>query len=70
MIHQLGQATLSITTQAGGIGLLLFKVLSALFPYPKIDTRELWRNLHKMGVRSLPIIALTAAAMKEDAVGR
>ncbi|MBK7073869.1 MAG: ABC transporter permease [Myxococcales bacterium] len=35
------------------------QVLRALLP-PRLDGRELVRNLHRMGNRSLPIVALTA----------
>jgi phospholipid/cholesterol/gamma-HCH transport system permease protein len=59
-INKVGAAAISITMQAGGIGALLLQVLAALVPYPSLDGRELWRNLYKMGVRSLPIIAVTA----------
>jgi phospholipid/cholesterol/gamma-HCH transport system permease protein len=38
---------------------LLVRVLLALVP-PRLDRRELWRNLYKMGVQSVPIVALTA----------
>jgi phospholipid/cholesterol/gamma-HCH transport system permease protein len=51
---------LSTLRDVGGIGLLTLSVLRALLPYPRMDGRELWRNLYKMGVQSLPIIALTA----------
>src|SRR5690242_2863813 len=39
--------------------LLLGKVVKALVP-PSMDSRELTRNLHKMGNRSVPIVVLTA----------
>lgn len=55
-----GRATLEVTLHVGGIGLIFLRVLRALLPYPSMDRRELWRNLYKMGVQSLPIIALTA----------
>ena len=38
---------------------LLVRVLLALVP-PRLDGRELWRNLYKMGVQSVPIVMLTA----------
>lgn len=58
-IAQLGRGALDITMQIGGIGYLFARVLRALVP-PSMDGRELVRNLYRMGVRSLPIIALTA----------
>jgi phospholipid/cholesterol/gamma-HCH transport system permease protein len=60
IVERIGGAALEITSEVGGIGVLLLKVLRALLPYPSMDGRELWRNLYKMGVRSVPIIVLTA----------
>src|SRR5262245_62814187 len=39
--------------------LLTAEVVRALIP-PRIDARELWKNLYKMGNRSVPIVVLTA----------
>lgn len=55
-----GRAAIDITLQIGGITTLLLQVLRALLPFPSMDRRELWRNLYKMGVQSVPIIVLTA----------
>jgi phospholipid/cholesterol/gamma-HCH transport system permease protein len=57
--EKIGAGVISAAEEAGGIGLLARDVVRALFP-PTLDGRELWRDLHKMGVRSLPIIGLTA----------
>jgi phospholipid/cholesterol/gamma-HCH transport system permease protein len=54
-----GAATLSIARDLGGITILLARVLRSLVP-PTVDRFELLRNLHRMGNRSVPIIALTA----------
>jgi phospholipid/cholesterol/gamma-HCH transport system permease protein len=54
-----GGGFLSIAQTAGGMGILLWKVAMRLFP-PRIDGRELWRNLYKMSVKSLPIVIVTA----------
>ncbi|MCC6749723.1 MAG: ABC transporter permease [Deltaproteobacteria bacterium] len=59
-MQRLGSTVLGTTRQVGGVGVLLLQVLRALLPYPSMDGRELWRNLYKMGVRSVPIIILTA----------
>jgi phospholipid/cholesterol/gamma-HCH transport system permease protein len=59
LLGRLGAATLSLCEEIGGVFVLLARVLLALVP-PKLDGRELWRNLHKMGVQSVPIVALTA----------
>ena len=59
MIARLGAAMIDVTRQVGGIVVLGGKVLRALVP-PRIDGRELVKNLHKMGNRSVPIVVLTA----------
>ncbi len=58
--RRLGSVLLAIAAQVGGAGMLLGQVLVRLRP-SLIDRHELFRNLHRMGVRSLPIIAATAA---------
>jgi phospholipid/cholesterol/gamma-HCH transport system permease protein len=55
----IGATALSVSREIGGIVLLLGAVLRALLP-PSMDGRELVRNMHKMGNRSVPIVALTA----------
>lgn len=55
-----GRSTREITLHLGGMVLLLLRVLRTLFPWPAMDGREFWRNMHRMGVRSLPIILVTA----------
>lgn len=58
--RRLGAMLLAIAEHVGGAGMLLGQVLVRLRP-SRIDRHELFRNLHRMGVRSLPIIAATAA---------
>jgi phospholipid/cholesterol/gamma-HCH transport system permease protein len=57
---RLGEATLQIATQVGGVAVLTGKIVVRLFP-PRLDRTELFRNLYKMGVRSVPIVVATAA---------
>jgi phospholipid/cholesterol/gamma-HCH transport system permease protein len=57
--ESLGAAALALFDEAGGMALLGWRVLRALFTL-KLDGRELMRNLYKMGVQSLPIVVLTA----------
>jgi phospholipid/cholesterol/gamma-HCH transport system permease protein len=57
--ESLGAAALALFDEAGGMALLGWRVLVALFTL-KLDRRELMRNLYKMGVQSLPIVVLTA----------
>ena len=54
-----GAGAMTIAREAGGITVLFARVLRCLVP-PTLDGRELLRNLHKMGNRSVPIVALTA----------
>jgi phospholipid/cholesterol/gamma-HCH transport system permease protein len=58
-ITSVGSTALAIARDTGGIVVLLGQVLRALVP-PSLDGRELVRNLHKMGNRSVFIIAVTA----------
>ena len=55
----IGGAALGAASQVGGVVTLFFRTLACLFP-PRFDTSELWRNFHKMGVQSVPIVVLTA----------
>ncbi len=54
-----GTRAVAVSREVGGITILFGQILRALLP-PRIDGRELVKNLHKMGNRSVPIVALTA----------
>lgn len=43
----------------GAMGLLAFRLSSRIFTL-RVDGAELFRNLHRMGVRSIPIVIVTA----------
>jgi len=58
-ITSLGARAVAVSRELGGITILFAQVLRALVP-PRLDGRELVRNLYKMGNRSVPIVALTA----------
>ncbi|MFO0555458.1 MAG: ABC transporter permease [Polyangiaceae bacterium] len=58
-IANLGGSLLEIAETAGGMGLLGFKVLYRIVTL-KLDGLELVRNLERMGVRSVPIVIVTA----------
>lgn len=58
-IEGLGEGAIKIAQEVGGIVLLTWQVLAAFVP-PRIDRRELVKNLYKMGNKSVPIVALTA----------
>jgi phospholipid/cholesterol/gamma-HCH transport system permease protein len=55
----IGAAAMDVAREAGGIAVLIWRVLRSLVP-PSLDWRELLRNMHKMGNRSVPIVVLTA----------
>jgi phospholipid/cholesterol/gamma-HCH transport system permease protein len=54
-----GGAFLEIAGTTGGMVILLGRILARFFP-PRLDQRELWKNLYKMAVKSLPIVVVTA----------
>jgi phospholipid/cholesterol/gamma-HCH transport system permease protein len=56
---QTGRVVLSLATDVGGAAVLAGRLLRRMAP-PRLDGPELWRNLHRMGVRSLPIVGVTA----------
>jgi phospholipid/cholesterol/gamma-HCH transport system permease protein len=56
----MGAAFAAMAEQVGGITVLLGRIVVAMFP-PEFDARETWRNLYKVGVKSYPIVVLTAA---------
>jgi phospholipid/cholesterol/gamma-HCH transport system permease protein len=50
---------LDIAATAGGMGILLGRVAARTVTL-KIDRDELFRNIHRMGMRSVPIVVITA----------
>jgi len=50
---------LALGEQVGGLVVLFARIIARLLP-PRIDRYELVRNLHRMGVKSLPIVVVTA----------
>jgi phospholipid/cholesterol/gamma-HCH transport system permease protein len=59
LFRGVGATAVRITQEVGGIVVLTGQVLRALLP-PRIDGRELTKNLYKMGNKSVPIVVLTA----------
>jgi len=55
----IGAGATRVAEEVGGIVVMTAQVLRALVP-PRIDMRELWKNLYKMGNKSVPIVVLTA----------
>ena len=54
-----GAAFLKIAATTGGMGILFGRCMSRLVR-GRFDGQELWKNLYKMAVKSLPIVAVTA----------
>jgi len=59
LLGGLGSGFLDIAETAGGMVILLVRIFLRLLP-PRVDGRELWKNLYKMAVKSLPIVVVTA----------
>src|ERR1700686_3655778 len=56
-----GAAAIRIAEIVGGMGVLFGRIVTRIFAFPpRVDWPELKRNLHKMGVKSLPIVVVTA----------
>lgn len=58
-LQEAGAAVIGIAETVGGMGLLLGKIAVRVATL-RLDGEELMRNLHKMGVRSVPIVVVTA----------
>ncbi len=59
VLYELGATLLSIATTVGAIGILSFKVAARIVTF-KLDRDELLHNLYRMGVKSMPIVLVTA----------
>jgi phospholipid/cholesterol/gamma-HCH transport system permease protein len=58
-LASIGSAFLTASETLGGITLVLLRILRAMVP-PKFDRNETWLNLYKVGVKSYPIVIMTA----------
>ncbi len=58
-LRPVGRATAGLLETLGGSVLLLGRILRALVP-PRFDGHETWRQLDTVGVRSAPIVLVTA----------
>ena len=59
IFEQAGASLLEIAFTVGGMGLLAGKIFARIVTL-RIDGAEVMRNLYKMGVKSLPIVVVTA----------
>lgn len=55
----IGTRTLALMTILGALVILFGRCLRSLVP-PRFDREETWRNLYTVGVKSAPIVVLTA----------
>lgn len=58
-LHTLGESFLNIAETAGAMGVLSYRIASRLVTL-RIDGAEFKRNLYKMGVKSIPLVIVTA----------
>lgn len=59
VVAAVGREALEWVRIVGALSLQLYQILRSLFP-PRFDRTEVWRQLNKIGVMSLPIVVLTA----------
>ena len=59
-VARVGRAFLGLSEVTGGL-VVFAGTLAVAFARPRPDGDELWANLHRIGVRSLPVVAATAA---------
>jgi len=59
MLAQMGESFLDIAATVGGMGVLAGKVVTRIATL-RVDGAEVTRNLYRMGVKSMPIVIVTA----------
>jgi len=59
ILANIGALSLLSMETVGGITIVFMRTLWSLVP-PRFDRDETWRNLYKVGVKSYPIVVLTA----------
>lgn len=59
LFHAMGSSMLSIAETVGGMGVLLGQIATRMARL-QFDRSELLRNMHKMGVKSIGIVVITA----------
>ena len=58
-LRALGAKVLDLAQTVGGLSLVLGRILRALVP-PRFDRDQTWLNFYKVGVKSYPIVVMTA----------
>lgn len=59
VMKKIGASFMANAEQVGGVALLVWEIIAHSFP-PRLDGPETWRNLYRVGVKSFPIVAVTA----------
>jgi phospholipid/cholesterol/gamma-HCH transport system permease protein len=67
LFARIGAVFFALSEQVGGLAIFTGGVAARLFP-PRLDRFETLRNFYKVGVKSLPIVAVTAAFAGATAV--
>ncbi len=58
-VEGVGRKVLGLAEIVGGLGLVMVEIVQAIARF-EVERSELLRNLHRMGVRSLPVVMTTA----------
>jgi len=59
LLAAIGARALSASTELGGMVIMLLHIFRGIFTW-QMDVMETWRNLYKVGVKSFPIVVVTA----------
>lgn len=59
LLRAIGSSVLGVFETVGGITLQMLRIFRAMIP-PRFDRDETWLNLYKVGVKSYPIVIMTA----------
>jgi phospholipid/cholesterol/gamma-HCH transport system permease protein len=58
-LRALGERFMAWAFEVGGMLLMTFQIVRSLIP-PRLDGPETWRNMYRVGVKSFPIVVVTA----------
>jgi phospholipid/cholesterol/gamma-HCH transport system permease protein len=59
LLASVGRGFIDAAETTGAMTILFLRIMKSLLP-PRVDGQEVWKNLYKMAVKSLPIVAVTA----------
>lgn len=58
-LSRIGTRFMGWSFEVGGMLILMLQIFRSMLP-PRLDGPETWRNLHRVGVKSFPIVVVTA----------